>query len=183
MRVERLEIEDVLLIKPEVFGDDRGYFFESFNKKAFSEVATGNIEFVQDNQSMSKRHVLRGMHYQLPPFAQGKLVRCVDGEIFDVAVDIRKASSSFGSWVGRKLSGANQKQLWIPPGFAHGFLTLSDRAIVAYKTTEFYDANSESSISYADQSIGIKWPEQATPILSKKDSCAPLLSEAPVFDR
>jgi len=166
-----------LLITPRVFGDDRGFFFESWNQRAFAAAleADGQVapEFVQDNHSRSSAGVLRGLHFQLPPMAQGKLVRCVVGEVFDVAVDCRRSSPSFGQWVGARLSGANHQQLWVPEGFAHGFLTLSDQAEVLYKTTRFWDRASERSLIWSDPTLAIDWPLSAEPLLAEKDAAAP----------
>jgi len=157
-----------MLVEPKVFGDERGFFFESFNKKAFLAATGLAVDFVQDNHSRSVRHVLRGLHYQIRQ-SQGKLVRVVQGEVFDVAVDIRRDSPTFGRWVGEHLSGENKKQLWIPPGFAHGFLTLSETAEVLYKTTDYYAPDHERCIVWDDPEIGIKWPSTAAPLLSAKD--------------
>lgn len=171
MQATRLRIADVVLFEPRVFGDERGFFFESFNQ-AFFEEATGlDFRFVQDNQSRSQKNVLRGLHYQLPPKAQGKLMRVVQGEIFDVAVDIRPGSPTMGQWVAEILSAENRKQLWIPPGLAHGFVTLSETADCLYKTTEFYSPQHERSIGWNDPEIGIAWPV-TMPILSIKDAQA-----------
>jgi len=180
MKVIPLSISDVLLIEPNVFGDDRGFFFESFNQAAFEEVLNKKINFVQDNHSKSVRGVLRGLHYQLPPHAQGKLVRVIQGEVFDVAVDIRKSSPTFGKWVGEILSSDNKKQMWIPEGFAHGFLTLSDKAEFLYKTTDFYSHEYERAMLWNDESIGINWPDIKV-TLSQKDREAPSLKEATCF--
>jgi dTDP-4-dehydrorhamnose 3,5-epimerase len=170
MDFTRTVIPDVILFEPRVFGDERGFFFESFNEKVFVEAVGKKYEFVQDNHSRSSRGVLRGLHYQLPPNAQGKLVRVVAGEVFDVAVDIRKGSPTFGRWVGEILSESNKRQLWIPPGFAHGFVTLSDSAEFLYKTTDFYAPNAERCIQWNDLDIGIRWPYDGTPVLSMKDA-------------
>ena len=161
-------IRAVYVVEPKVFGDERGFFFESFNKKAFLAATGLAVDFVQDNHSRSVRHVLRGLHYQIRQ-SQGKLVRVVQGEVFDVAVDIRRDSPTFGRWVGEHLSGENKKQLWIPPGFAHGFLTLSETAEVLYKTTDYYAPDHERCIVWDDPEIGIKWPSTAAPLLSAKD--------------
>jgi len=158
MKVTPLAIPDVLLIEPQVFDDDRGFFFESFNQNKFEEATGLKINFVQDNHSKSLKGVLRGLHYQLPPKAQGKLVRVIQGEVFDVAVDLRKSSPTFGKCVGEILSADNKKQVWIPEGFAHGFLTLSDTAEFLYKTTDFYSPEHEESIMWNDETIAIKWP-------------------------
>lgn len=158
MKVTKLTIPDVILLEPRVFNDDRGFFFESFNKERFTELTGVDLDFVQDNHSCSSSGVLRGLHYQIDPKAQGKLVRIVSGEVFDVAVDIRKNSPTFGKWVGEILSAENKKQLWIPAGFAHGFLTLSKSAEMLYKTTDYYSPEHERSIIWSDSDIGIDWP-------------------------
>jgi dTDP-4-dehydrorhamnose 3,5-epimerase len=164
-----------------VFGDDRGFFFESFNENKFEEAIGRKINFVQDNHSKSLKGVLRGLHYQLPPKAQGKLVRVIQGEVFDVAVDIRKSSPTFGKWVGEIISAENKKQIWIPEGFAHGFVTLSDTAEFLYKTTDFYSAAHEQAISWDDETIGIDWPLNELS-LSTKDKMAKSFKEAIYFD-
>ena len=169
MKVTDTKIPDVKIIEPTVFEDERGYFFESFNHKKFEEAIGREVSFVQDNHSKSVKGVLRGLHYQLPPHAQGKLVRVVQGEVFDVAVDIRKSSPTFGQWVAEVLSAGNKKQLWIPEGFAHGFLTLSDTAEFLYKTTDYYAKECERSIRWNDQTLRIEWPPMKVPILSEKD--------------
>ena len=181
MKVIPLSIPDVLLIEPQVFGDDRGFFFESFNQNKFEEVIGKKINFVQDNHSKSLKGVLRGLHYQLNPKAQGKLVRVIQGEVFDVAVDLRQSSPTFGKWVGEILSANNKKQMWIPEGFAHGFLTLSDTAEFLYKTTDFYSKDHEEVIMWNDEAININWPTDA-PSLSVKDTAAKFFSEATYFD-
>lgn len=178
MKATRLSIPEVVLIEPKVFGDARGFFFESFNQKAFNEATGTNHQFVQDNHSRSSRGVLRGLHYQIQQ-PQGKLVRVARGAVFDVAVDIRRSSPTFGQWVGAELSEDNQHQLWVPPGFAHGFLVLSESADFLYKTTDYYAPQHERSIAWNDPSIGISWPALAQgqqPLLSAKDSAAPLLA-------
>ena len=167
MKVTRLAIPDVVQIEPKVFGDARGFFFESFNQKAFNEATGTNHQFVQDNHSRSAKGVLRGLHYQIQQ-PQGKLVRVVRGAVFDVAVDIRKSSPTFGRWVGAELSEDNQHQLWVPPGFAHGFLVLSDLADFLYKTTDYYAPQYERSILWNDSDLNIDWPI-GEPILSNKD--------------
>ena len=184
MKVIPTAIPEVLILEPKVFGDARGFFFESFNQKAF-QAATGlALDFVQDNHSKSARNVLRGLHYQVAPKAQGKLVRVVQGEVFDVAVDLRKGSQTFGHWVGQILSAENKLQMWIPPGFAHGFLTLSDTAEFLYKTTDYYSPAHERAIRWDDPEIGIDWPLiAATPILAAKDANASPLEKAEVFSR
>lgn len=170
MQVTPLKIKEVILIEPRVFSDDRGFFYESFNQKTFQETCGLDITFVQDNHSKSSQGVLRGLHYQSVPYAQGKLIRVLQGEIFDVAVDIRPNSESFGQWVGARLSAENKQQLWIPGGFAHGFLTLSETAEVAYKTTEYYNPESEKCLIWNDADVNIKWPGNITPHLSHKDT-------------
>jgi dTDP-4-dehydrorhamnose 3,5-epimerase len=169
MKATPLKIPDIVLIEPKVFGDERGYFFESFNQAAFNQAIGYEVQFVQDNHSKSQKGVLRGLHYQLPPKAQGKLVRAVQGEVFDVAVDIRKDSPTFGQWVGVILSVENNQQLWIPTGFAHGFITLSETAELLYKTTDYYAPEYERCIAWNDPEIGINWPLDQTPVLSDKD--------------
>ena len=169
MKATPLKIPDVVLIEPKVFGDERGYFFESFNQTAFNQTIGYEVQFVQDNHSKSQKGVLRGLHYQLPPKAQGKLVRVIQGEVFDVAVDIRKDSPTFGQWVGVILSAENKRQLWIPAGFAHGFITLSESAEFLYKTTDYYAPEYERCIAWNDPEIGINWPLDQTPVLSDKD--------------
>jgi dTDP-4-dehydrorhamnose 3,5-epimerase len=173
-------VQGPLLLTPRVFGDERGFFFESWNQQAFN-AAAGDTAFVQDNHSRSSRGVLRGLHYQLPPHPQAKLVRCVLGEIFDVAVDIRRSSPTFGQWVGAVLSADNKQQLWVPAGFAHGFLTLSEQAEVLYKTTDFWSRECQRAIRWDDPQLAIAWPLEALagaePQLSEKDAVAPLLAE------
>jgi len=172
-----------LLIDPQVFSDDRGFFFESFNHRRFEELVDGHVTFVQDNHSRSVRGTLRGLHYQLPPAPQGKLVRVSRGAVFDVAVDIRRSSPTFGAWVGYELTEGNFQQLWIPSGFAHGFLALTDVADVQYKTTEYYAAELDRSLRWDDPAIGIEWPlGDVTPIVSPKDQAAPSLVDADLFD-
>lgn len=181
MKATPLAIPDVILFEPKVFGDDRGFFFESFNQLRFEEAVGRKVDFVQDNHSKSARHVLRGLHYQIQQ-AQGKLVRVVQGEVFDVAVDIRRASPTCGQWVGAHLSGENKHQLWIPEGFAHGFLVLSESAEFLYKTTNYYAPAHERSIVWNDPDIGIQWPTNAVPLLSGKDQAGALLKNADLFD-
>ncbi|MGL5102062.1 MAG: dTDP-4-dehydrorhamnose 3,5-epimerase [Plesiomonas sp.] len=171
MNIIKTDIPDVLIIEPKVFGDERGFFFESFNQQQFEEAVGYPVNFVQDNHSKSSKGVLRGLHYQKAPYAQGKLVRCVVGEVFDVAVDIRKASPTFGKWVGVNLSAENKRQLWIPEGFAHGFLTLSESAEFLYKTTSYYMPKSEDAIFWNDKEMAIGWPNIDV-ILSEKDKLA-----------
>ncbi|HGC0312782.1 TPA: dTDP-4-dehydrorhamnose 3,5-epimerase [Escherichia coli] len=173
MNVIKTEIPDVLIFEPKVFGDERGFFFESFNQRIFEEAVGRKVEFVQDNHSKSSKGVLRGLHYQLEPYAQGKLVRCVVGEVFDVAVDIRKSSPTFGKWVGVNLSAENKRQLWIPEGFAHGFLVLSETAEFVYKTTNYYHPESDRGIIWDNPELQIKWPVDGELNLSTKDMKQP----------
>ena len=181
MKVTNTHLPDVKLIEPTVFEDERGFFFESFNHQRFEEAIGYRVSFVQDNHSKSSKGVLRGLHYQLPPKAQGKLVRVVQGEVFDVAVDIRKSSPTFGQWIGEILTAENKKQLWIPVGFAHAFLTLSDTAEFLYKTTDYYAPECERSICWNDSSIGIEWAKTSEVIVSKKDLSCKSLEESEVF--
>ena len=182
MKVQKTAIPGVLIIEPRVFGDERGFFMESFNQRDW-EAATGlKTVFVQDNHSASTRGVLRGLHYQLPPAAQGKLIRCVAGEVFDVAVDIRKSSPTFGKWTGVRLSADNKKQFWIPDGFAHGFLVLSEAAEVLYKTTDYYAPEYDRSIIWNDPDLGVVWPCPEAPRLSEKDRSAPRWVDAEIFE-
>ena len=179
MQAIRQAIPDVVLIEPKVFGDSRGFFYESFNEKVFREATGVQDTFVQDNHSRSSQGVLRGLHYQLPPRAQGKLVRVVRGSVFDVAVDIRKGSPTFGQWVGALLTEDNHRQLWVPPGLAHGFLVLSESADFLYKTTDYYSPEHERCIRWDDPTIGIDWPALDVAIqLSAKDQAGVLLAEA-----
>jgi len=170
------EIPGVLILEPKVFGDSRGFFLESFNQESFRQATGLDVNFVQDNHSRSRKGVLRGLHYQLPPHAQGKLVRVVSGSVFDVAVDIRRDSPTYGRWVGVSLTAENHRQLWIPPGLAHGFLVTSESADFLYKTTDYYAPDLEQSIHWADPAIGITWPLGVAPLLSAKDSAALPLS-------
>jgi dTDP-4-dehydrorhamnose 3,5-epimerase len=180
MKVTPTTIPEVLVIEPKVFGDDRGFFFESFNAMAFKQATGLRCEFVQDNHSKSIKNVLRGLHYQIMQ-PQGKLVRVIQGEVFDVAVDLRKSSLTFGRWVGMRLSAENKQQLWIPEGFAHGFLVLSETAEFLYKTTAYYAPEHERSLLWSDPDIDIAWPLLEEPLLAAKDSVAQLLAEAEVF--
>ena len=181
MRVEKTEIPDVVVLEPKIFEDSRGFFFESYNQRVFREIGI-DIDFVQDNHSRSKKGVLRGLHYQIC-MPQAKLVRVVVGEIFDVAVDLRKSSPTFGKWVGVKLSAENKRQMYIPVGFAHGFLVLSDWAEVLYKTSNFYAPECDRSIIWNDPTLGIKWPLDGTsPILSDKDARGVAFRDAEFFD-
>jgi dTDP-4-dehydrorhamnose 3,5-epimerase len=181
MRVTPTAIPDVLILEPKVFGDARGFFYESFNQKDFQSATGLNVEFVQDNHSRSSKNVLRGMHYQIQQ-PQGKLVRVVQGAVFDVAVDLRKSSATFGQWVGAELSEENAKQIWVPPGFAHGFLVLSETADFLYKTTDYYSPGHERSIIWNDADIGIEWPFDGEPSLSAKDKIAQSFNNAETFD-
>lgn len=180
MKATRLAIPDVVLIEPKVFGDDRGFFYESFNQKTFTQAIGQEVQFVQDNHSRSAKGVLRGLHYQIQQ-AQGKLVRVVQGEVFDVAVDIRKNSPTFGLWVGETLSAENKKQLWVPEGFAHGFVVLSETAEFLYKTTDYWAPEYERCIVWNDPAIAIHWPLDGEPALSAKDQKGKSLAEAECF--
>ncbi|MEN5035236.1 dTDP-4-dehydrorhamnose 3,5-epimerase [Pseudomonas sp. TWI929] len=181
MKATPLAIPEVILFEPRVFGDDRGFFFESFNQKIFDEVVGREVKFVQDNHSRSAKGVLRGLHYQLQQ-PQGKLVRVVQGEVFDVAVDARRNSPTFGKWVGAHLSAENKHQLWVPEGFAHGFVVLSETAEFLYKTTDFYAPAHERCIIWNDPDIGIEWPIDFEPQLSTKDVLGKRLAEVDVFE-
>ena len=181
MKVTPLSIPDVLLIEPQIFGDERGFFFESFNQNKFEDVIGKKVNFAQDNHSKSIKGVLRGLHYQLAPKAQGKLVRVIQGEVFDVAVDLRQSSPTFGKWVGEIISADNKKQMWIPEGFAHGFVTLSDTAEFLYKTTDFYSKEHEQAIRWNDETISIQWPIKDIS-LSAKDETAQSFKEAGYFN-
>ena len=180
MKATPLAISDVLLLEPRVFGDARGFFFESFNERVFTEVTGRAARFVQDNHSRSARNVLRGLHYQIKQ-PQAKLVRVVSGEIFDVAVDLRRSSSTFGKWVGQVLSAENHLQAWIPEGFAHGFLVLSEFAEVLYKTTDYWAPEHERCIAWNEPGVGIDWPQGISPVLSGKDQRGASLGEADLF--
>lgn len=180
MKVIETSIPEVLILEPKVFGDERGFFYESFNAAAFEEATGLKRQFVQDNHSKSQRGVLRGLHYQIQQ-PQGKLVRVVAGEVFDVAVDLRKSSPSFGRWFGTHLSAQNQRQLWVPEGFAHGFVVLSESAEFLYKTTDYYAPAHERSLLWNDPELGIQWPISEAPQLSKKDVEGKRLSEAELF--
>lgn len=181
MKSIALALPEVLLLEPQIFDDDRGRFFESYNRHRFAELAGVDPDFVQDNHSLSLKGVLRGLHYQLPPAAQGKLVRVVVGVIFDVAVDIRQSSPRFGRWAAARLAAADGRQMWIPPGFAHGFLVLSETAEVLYKTTAYYAPEHERCILWSDPDIGIDWPTAAAPLLSPKDAAGSPIAAAEVF--
>jgi len=177
MKIIKTSIPDVLIIEPKISRDNRGFFFESFNKALWQEATGVKVDFVQDNHSRSVKNVLRGLHYQIRQ-PQGKLVRIIVGEVFDVAVDLRKTSHTFGKWVGVKLSNENKYQLWVPKGFAHGFLVLSDVAEVLYKATDYYAPEHERSIIWNDPDIGIEWPLRNKPLLSKKDNLASPFKDA-----
>jgi len=181
MKVISLAIPEVVLIEPKVFGDERGFFFESFNQARFEEAVGKKINFVQDNHSRSVKNVLRGLYYQIQQ-SQGKLVRVIQGEVFDVAVDLRKSSSTFGQWVGQVLSAENKYQLWIPEGFAHGFVVLSDTAEFLYKTTDYYAPAYERCLLWNDLVLDIQWPTGIVPVLSAKDSQGRPFNKAEVFD-
>jgi len=180
MKVIATAIPEVLIIEPKVFGDERGFFFESFNRRRFAELTGRDVDFVQDNHSRSAKNVLRGLHYQIRQ-PQGKLVRVVQGAVFDVAVDIRRSSPSFGQSVGLELSAENKRMLWVPEGFAHGFVVISETAEFLYKTTDYWVPEFERSIAWNDPAIGIQWPIQGQPSLSAKDQQAKLLAEAEHF--
>ncbi len=178
MKVIETSLPGVLILEPRVFGDDRGHFFESWNQKKFDTAVGHPVAFVQDNQSRSRRGVLRGLHFQRPPHAQGKLVRVTSGRVFDVAVDIRRDSPTFGRWAGVELSAENHRQFWIPPGFAHGFLTLSESADFLYKTTDYYAPQSEGALRWNDPAIGIEWPDCGAELtLAAKDAQAAMLDQ------
>lgn len=180
MNIVKTAIPEVLIIEPKVFGDDRGFFFESFNAREFAEKAGFEAGFVQDNHSRSQRGVLRGLHYQIDN-PQGKLVRVVQGEVLDVAVDIRRSSKTFGKWVATRLCAKGHTQFWIPPGFAHGFLVLSETADFLYKTTDYYNPKAERCIRWDDPELGIEWGLEVPPILSAKDQAGAFLHEAELF--
>ncbi|WNZ78768.1 dTDP-4-dehydrorhamnose 3,5-epimerase [Pseudomonas sp. P105] len=180
MNIIATRLPEVLIIEQKVFGDDRGFFYESFNARAFAEATGCALQFVQDNHSRSARGVLRGLHYQIEQ-AQGKLVRVIAGEVLDVAVDIRRSSATFGQWVGVRLSAQNHRQLWVPPGFAHGFVVLSDCADFLYKTTDYYAPSAERCIRWDDPDLAIDWELESAPILSPKDQAGKALHEADLF--
>lgn len=180
MKATPLSIPDLLLIEPTVFGDERGYFLESFNHAKFQQAVGRPVDFVQDNQSSSVQNVLRGLHYQIKK-PQGKLVRVLSGKVFDVAVDIRKSSPTFGRYAGVELSESNHRQLWIPPGFAHGFVVMSNTAVVLYKVTDYYDPQSERCIVWNDPQLSINWPIASPPVLSIKDQAGLAFHQAEVF--
>jgi len=180
MNVIPTTLPGVLILEPKVFGDDRGFFYESYNERRFAELTGAQTAFVQDNHSKSARGVLRGLHYQIRQ-TQGKLVRVVAGEVFDVAVDLRRASATFGRWTGVVLSAENRRQLWVPAGFAHGFVVTSESAEFLYKTTDYWAPEHERAVRWDDPAIGIDWPLAGAPVLSAKDAAAPLLADAEVF--
>lgn len=182
MNGTKLHIEGLYTFEPRAFSDDRGLFFESFNERGFREATGFTGQFVQDNHSISRKGVVRGLHYQIDPHAQGKLVRVVQGAAWDVAVDIRRSSPTFGEWVGVELSAENRKQFWIPAGFAHGFVALEDNTQFLYKTTDFWHGPSERAIRWDDPALAIKWPLTGAPILSGKDADAPGLDTAEIFN-
>ena len=183
LNVIRTPLDGAFILEPKVFGDARGFFMESYNRRDFAEATGLNLDFVQDNHSRSRRGVLRGLHYQIKQ-PQGKLVRVVRGAVFDVVVDIRRSSPTFGRWTGTELSEDNQRQFWIPPGFAHGFLVLSESADFLYKASDWYAPEHERGIAWDDPAIGVEWPLQdiGAPLLSDKDRAAPALAQAEVFD-
>jgi dTDP-4-dehydrorhamnose 3,5-epimerase len=181
VKVFRSDIPEVLLLEPNVHQDERGFFLESYNRRSFEQATGLDVEFVQDNQSFSVRNVLRGLHYQiLQP--QGKLIQVMAGEIFDVAVDLRRSSPTFGKWVGATITGGGHRMLWIPPGFAHGYIVLSEHAIVFYKTTDFYAPEHERTILWNDETLAIRWPLEGEPIVSDKDRRASAFRSADLFD-
>ena len=182
MKITPTSLPEVLIIEPRVFGDARGFFTESWNEQVFDQAVGHAVRFVQDNHSRSVRGVLRGMHFQLPPHTQGKLVRVVSGAVFDVAVDLRRSSPNFGRWDGIELTADNHRQLWVPPGFAHGFLVLSENADFLYKTTDYYAPQAEGCLRWDDPTVGINWPATGVaPMLAEKDAKAPLLADAHSF--
>ena len=181
MKVTRTEIPDVIVLEPKVFSDARGHFVETYNRRSFHQATGLDLEFVQDNQSVSKRHVLRGLHYQIRQ-PQGKLVRAIVGEVYDVVVDIRRRSPSFGKWTAVTLSAARNNLLWVPAGFAHGFLVLSETAVVQYKVTDYWAPEHERCIAWNDRQLGISWPIQGDPIVNDKDARGASLKSADLFD-
>ena len=182
MQVERLRLPEVILLTPRRFTDDRGWFAETYNQRAVDDALGSTVRFVQDNHSRSAKGVLRGLHYQLPPHAQGKLVRVLRGAVLDVAVDVRRSSPTFGQWVSAELTEENQAQLWIPAGFAHGFLSLADGTEVLYKTTDFWAPAAERSIRWDDPALALPWPSDVVPRLASKDAAAPGLLGAELFE-
>ena len=181
MKVYPTEISDVLLLEPKVYQDERGFFLESFNRRTFREATGLDVEFVQDNTAFSVRNVLHGLHYQIRQ-AQGKLIQAMAGDIFDVAVDLRRSSPTFGKWVGVNLSGGTHRMIWLPPGFAHGYLVLSEHAIVFYKTTDFYAPEEERTLLWSDPTLNIRWPLADKPIVSEKDRRGVAFASAEIFD-
>ena len=181
MKVIETDIPGVLILEPKVYRDSRGHFFESYNRRTFREATGVDVEFVQDNESLSSRNVLRGLHYQIRQ-PQGKLVRVVAGEIYDVAVDLRRSSPTFGKWTSAILSSGVRPMIWIPQGFAHGFLVLSEQAIIIYKTTDYYAPEHERTLAWNDRSVGVLWPLEGSPLLSDKDGRGTALAEAETFD-
>lgn len=181
MKATRLAIPDIVLLEPKIFGDDRGFFFESFNQQCFEEAIGQTVDFVQDNHSRSAKGVLRGLHYQIQQ-PQGKLVRVVSGEVFDVAVDLRKSSPTYGQWVGELLSAENKREIWVPEGFAHGFVVLSDYAEFLYKTTDYYAPAHERCIIWNDPTLAINWPVNIEPALSAKDAKGARFLDAEAYD-
>ncbi|WP_354674720.1 dTDP-4-dehydrorhamnose 3,5-epimerase [Cupriavidus alkaliphilus] len=181
MNIVKTALPEVLILEPKVFGDDRGFFFESFNARQFEDATGLKRDFVQDNHSRSAKNVLRGLHYQIQQ-PQGKLVRVVAGTVFDVAVDIRRSSPNFGKWVGVELSAENKRQLWVPEGFAHGFVVLSESAEFLYKTTDYYAPQFERSLRWDDPALAIDWPIDGAPVLSRKDEDAPAFAVAELFE-
>ena len=181
MKVTPTAIPDVLILEPKVFTDERGFFLESYNRRTFRDATGLDVEFVQDNLAFSVRNVLRGLHYQIRQ-PQGKLMSAVAGEIFDVAVDLRRSSPTFGKWVGATLTGGGHRMLWIPPGFAHGYLTLSEHAIVAYKVTDYYAAEYDRALFWNDPDLGIRWPLESDPVISQKDQTAGRFRDAETFE-
>ena len=179
--VTQTTLAGVLILEPRVFGDERGFFFESFNQRDFAAVTGLDVNFVQDNHSLSSKGVLRGLHYQVQQ-AQGKLVRVALGEVFDVAVNLQRGHPEFGRWTGVLISGQNKRQVWVPPGFAHGFVVLSDQAHFLYKTTDYYAPEHERSLLWSDPDVGIDWPIESEPVLAAKDGKAPCLKDADVFE-
>lgn len=183
MKITTTELPGVLILEPKVFGDARGFFMESFNQRVFNDAVGHEVQFVQDNHSRSSRGVLRGLHYQLPPHAQGKLVRVTEGRVWDVAVDLRRGSATFGRWTGTELSGENHRQMWVPTGFAHGFVVLSERADFLYKTTDYYAPQAERCVRWDDPSVAVAWPMLDVEfMLSGKDAAALGLDAAETFD-
>ena len=180
MKVIETDIPGVLILEPKVYRDSRGHFFESYNRRTFREATGVDVEFVQDNESLSSRNVLRGLHYQIRQ-PQGKLVRVVAGEIYDVAVDLRRSSPTFGKWTGALLSPSQQPMIWIPQGFAHGFLVLSEQAIIIYKTTDYYAPEHERTLAWNDRSVGVLWPLEGQPLLSDKDARGKAFAEAETY--